>query len=325
MDINNNDNKNESASIIERNVENETIEKNFESEENNTFIKPVKKTFTEKLLDKIPSLSVKNYKMVVALFILVSVALSVFRVIVIENSVEAPGFVSENNYYKLENTSYTNLFMVICIACAFLALIFGCFSRKINFWENKHSNGFVFVSSLTGFCMVGCSGFFIYRIALDNEMLNNFDLASIILMLMTGAYFVMDAVGFISKKVRPFCYVGVVVFSIVRLMARFLELHDAQHVSSNEYHLVSLAVLLLFFASNARGNIDGKPSLVYPFFGLLSMVLLWVYSLPEIYILLYEPYYVDRTFIFCIIDAVLGMYVCAKLLSVKGTNDEYSV
>ena len=324
MDINNNDNKNESTPIIIGDEENKTIENNFENEENDTFIKPVKKTVMDKLLDKIPSLSVKNYKLVVALFILVSIALAFFRVFVIEKSVESPGFVSENNYYKLEDTFYTNLFMIICVACGFVTLIFGLFSRKINFWENKHSNGFVFVSSLTGFCMVGCSGFFVYRIALNNETIGRFDLASIILMLMTGAYFVMDAVGFISKKVRPFCYVGVVVFSIVRLMASFLELHDAQHVSSNEYHLVGLAVLLLFFTANARGNIDGKPSLAYPFFGLLSMVLLWTYSLPEIYILLYEPYYVDRTFIFCIVDAVLGMYVCAKLLSVKDTNSQYS-
>ncbi len=323
MDINNNENKNESSAMLAGNGENEGSN-NAPDKNTAAPIKPPKKSFMEKQLDKLPSLGVKNYKLIVVLFAVVSIALSVFRVFVIENSVEKPGFISENTYYKLENTPYTKLFLMLCVVCGFAALIFGIFSRKTNFWENKHSNGFVFVSSLTGFCMVGCSGFFVYRIALNNETFNKLDLLSIILMLMTGAYFVMEAVGFISKEVRPFCYVGVVVFSIVRLMANFIELHDSQHVSSNEYHLVGLVALLLFFTSNARGNIDGKPSLAYPFFGLLSMVLLWVYSLPEIYVLLYEPYYVDRTFIFCIIDAALGMYVCAKLLSVKDTKGGHS-
>ena len=52
-------------------------------------------------------------------------------------------------------------------------------------------------------------------------------------------------------------------------------------------------------------------------FGLFSALALMIYAIPEIYISLFEPYHVDSTFIFCIVDIGLASYVLSKLMSVN--------
>jgi hypothetical protein len=110
---------------------------------------------------------------------------------------------------------------------------------------------------------------------------------------------------------------GTIAFGVVRLIYEFLECHDKQYFSSNEYHLVSLALILCFFCCSTRLHIYKKVGFWYKTFGLLAALSLLVYSIPEIYLCLFEPYYVDSKFVFCIVDSVMAFYVGAKLLSVK--------
>jgi hypothetical protein len=165
--------------------------------------------------------------------------------------------------------------------------------------------------------MVGCAGFFIYRSTLFSSPVTKLGYWVIILMLFTGVYFAMDAVGFIGEKLRPIFSIGAVFFCIVRLAYEFITLHEFQECSSNEYHLLGLAFLLLFFSCNARLHVYGKVGFWYKTFGLCAALTLLIYSIPEMYISLFEPYYVDSVFIFCVVDAVLAFYVLSKLLSVR--------
>ncbi len=266
---------------------------------------------------KLPSFSVKQYKFAVIIFSVLSIALSAFRIYTIKKSIGPFGFLSGDSSYRLSETVYTKVFLALYFVAIFAALVIGILSKGIRFGVNKRSNGFVFVSSLAGFCMVGCAGFFVYRSALMEAKLTNIEYLVVILMLFSGVFFAMDAVGFVTKKTRPWFTVGVTLFGAVRLLSEFLALHDQQYYSSNEYHLVSLAVILVFFCCNARFNIEGTAGVGYPFFGLFSAFSLLVYAVPEIYISFFEPRYVDSVFIFCVVDVVLAFYVVSKLMSVK--------
>ncbi len=300
------------------------LEKNFEyeGEEESTedFEKP--KKFRDKIKKMIPSLSGESYRFAVIVFTVFVAFLAAVRVFAIEQSVEFPGFSGEGSSYKLENTIYTSSFFVLYVLGCVAAFVISVFSHKVSFGTSKRSNPFIFISSLAGFCMVGCAGFFVYRLALIDASVSKLTYWVIILMLLTGAYFAMDAVGFITEKTRPLFSTVTVVFGIVRLISEFLSLHESQYLSSNEYHLVSLAALLLFFCNNARFHIYGKAGIWYRFFGLFAVLSLLVYALPEIYISLFEPYYVDSVFVFCLVDAVLAFYIIAKLLSVRNLSSE---
>ena len=173
--------------------------------------------------------------------------------------------------------------------------------------------------------MVGCAGFFVYRLSIIDVPTSKLNYLVILLMLCTGAYFALDAVGFISNKTRPWFATLAVGFGIARLISEFLNLHDSQYLSSNEYHLVSLTALLLFFVNNARLHVYENAGIWYRFFGLISALSLMVYALPEIYISLFEPYYIDSVFVFCLVDAVLALYVIAKLLSVKNLKHKAEI
>jgi hypothetical protein len=190
----------------------------------------------------------------------------------------------------------------------------------------KRSNLYVFVSSLAGFCMVGCAGFFMYRRTLREVETTNLEYFVIILMLFTGVYFALDAIGMASPKMKPWFATIVAVYGVARVFSEFMVLHEFQYFSSNEYHLVSLVATMLFLCSDARLQIYGKVGMTHTAFGLFAVLALWVYTVPEMYISLFSPlfapYYVDSVFIFCIVDVVFGFYIVAKLLSVRTKDGE---
>ncbi len=289
---------------------------------NNEVSKKKESVIKNKLKQIIPSMSAETYKVAVIIFIVFIVFLSIARIITIENSVEFPGFTSENSNYKLADTVYTSVFLAMYVAGGVAALLLAVFSHNVSYSSTKRSNPFVFVSSLVGFCMVGCAGFFVYRSTLVEQPLTKTGLWVVILMLFTGSYFAMDAVGFISEKLRPLFSFGTMAFCMVRLMYEFLNCHNFQSFSSNEYHLVALTLMLLFFSSNTKFHVYGKAGFLFKFYGLFSALSLLIYTLPEIYISLFEPYYVDSTFIFSVVDAVLAFYILAKILSVRKIKPE---
>ncbi len=276
-----------------------------------------KNTFTDKVKKMIPGMSAETYKFAVMIYIIFIAVLSIIRVVAIEKSVQFPGFTGNNTNYKLDETIYTRVFTALYILGAIAAFVIGVFSHRVSFSTNKRSNSFVFVSSLAGFCMVGCAGFIVYRSTLLSTSMTKLGYWVIVLMLLTGVYFSMDAVGFVGEKSRPLFSLGTIGFGGVRLAYDFLDLHDVQRFSSNEYHLLSLSLLLIFFCCSTRLYIYGKVGFWYKTFGLFTALSLLIYSLPEIYILLFKPYYVDSTFIFCIVDAVLAFYILTKLWCVK--------
>lgn len=291
----------------------------MEKEKNTTKIEK-KLPLMERITAKIPSVSFESYIRVIIGYIVFIAVLCAVRVITIKNSVEFPGFTGESASYKLDDTIYTSVFALLyCIAGA-MAFIIPLFSGKIGYSLTKRSNPFVFISSLAGFCMVGCSGFFIYRIRLVSESMTKLDIWVIILMLFTGAYFALDAVGFLTEKLKPVFSFGTIAFGMVRLASEFINNHDKQYLSSNEYHLLSLALVLLFFSHNTRFLIHKANNFWLKFFGLFASCSLLVYSVPELYLSISEPYYVDSVFIFCIIDFVLAIYILARLLSVKNAS-----
>ncbi len=304
-------------------IEND-LENNFEYEhdEDAEMESEQPKKLRDRIKKMIPSLSGESYRFAVIAFTVFVAFLAAIRVFAIEQSVEFPGFSGDGNSYKLENTIYTTSFLILYVIGCVAAFVISAFSHKVSFGTSKRSNPFIFISSLAGFCMVGCAGFFVYRLTLIDVPASKMTYWVIILMLLTGAYFAMDAVGFITEKTRPWFSTVTVVFGIVRLISEFLKLHESQYLSSNEYHLVSLTAVLLFFCNNARFHIYGKAGIWYRFFGLFSVLTLLAYALPEIYISLFEPYYVDSVFVFCLVDAVLAFYIIAKLLSVRNFKSE---
>ncbi|MBE6649436.1 MAG: hypothetical protein E7614_07965 [Ruminococcaceae bacterium] len=310
-------NKNENIIIEERANKGELSVDNNENNEKKT-------TFRDIIKEKFPSLSPTAYRIAVIAFCLYSVLLAVFRAFAIEKSVEFPGFTGGSDVYKLDDTVYTRVFFVLYCLGAVAAFLISLFSHKITYGANKRSNSFVFVSSLAGFCMVGCAGFFVYRMGLIEAEFSKLNYWIIIFMLLTGTFFAMDAVGFITKKTKPWFNVGVVIFSVLRVLSDFIELHGKQNVSSNEYHIVSLTALLIFFCCNSRLHIYGSANIWFRFFGLFAALSTIIYALPEIYISLFEPYYVDSIFIFCIVDAVLAFYVLTKLLSIRSIKENVS-
>lgn len=286
-------------------------------------IKKEKKDKRRNAIKKIvPAVSVDNYRVLILVFALFSVLLSAFRVVVIKESVEFPGFTGENQWYKLATTAYTNTFLYLYAAGAVFAFIIALVSHKVEFGTRKRSNAFVFVSSLAGFCMVGCAGFLVYRMALTTDNVSKIEYWVIIFMLITGAFYAMDSVGFVSEKLKPWFATIVIGFGMTRLMEEFFRLSQQQFWSSNEYHFVSLVALMLFFVNNAKFHISEKAGIWYRFFGLFSALSLLVYSLPEIYITLFEPYYTDTALVFCIVDVTLACYSLTKLLSVKSSKQK---
>ncbi len=274
----------------------------------------------ERIVAKLPSVSYNAYiKIIVGYIVLVAVMCAV-RVITIKNSVEFPGFTGDRASYKLDDTIYTSVFTMLYFVVGAIAFIIPLFSGKIGYSLTKRSNPFVFISSLVGFCMVGCAGFFIYRVRLVSESMTNLDVWVIIFMLFTGSYLALDAVGFLSEKLKPVFSFGTIAFGISRLASEFINTHDKQYLSSNEYHLLSLALVLLFFSHNTRFLIHKENSFWLKFFGLFASFALLVYAVPELYLAISEPYYVDSVFIFCIVDLVLAIYILARLLSVKDVS-----
>lgn len=287
-------------------------------------LKEKKPSLMDRLAKKLPPMSLERYRFSVVLYIVFIALMSILRVITIEKSIEFPGFTGENSNYKLEDTVYTKLFLILFVLGGVVSFLIGLFAYEIKYSRSKRSNVFVFVSSLAGFCMVGCAGFFIYRSTLVDIQMTRVGYISIILMLITGAYFAMDAIGFVGETSRPIFSMIAIGFGIARLMYEFIRLHDFQYYSSNEYHLISLIALLIFFCNDAKHVVYGKVGVIYKSIGLFASLSLLIYSLPEIYLSLFEPYYVDSNFIFCIVDVSLAFYVLAKLFSARRVLTENS-
>lgn len=289
---------------------------------NDKILEPKQESFLiRKLKNAVPGFSVGTYKAAVVIYIIYASVLALFRIFVIENSVEFPGFTSENLGYRLQTNFYTSLFFVLYSVGVIFAFGVGLLSHRVSFSPTKRSNPSVFVSSLAGFCMVGCAGFFVCRSALSDNMPTKLGLWVVVLMLFTGVYFAMDSIGFIGEKTRPFFSFGTIAFCITRLIYEFLECHDKQSFSSNEYHMVSLVLILCFFCCSSRLCVYKKVGFWYKSFGLLATLTLLIYTIPEIYLFLFEPYSAESTFVFCIIDTSLAFYVAAKLLSAQKTKE----
>lgn len=265
------------------------------------------------------SASVKKYKAFIFTSFAAAVALAVARLIIIMNNIEVASLENSDGLYYLEGTVAPAVFVCICLAAAIGffagAVILG---GRIKFSFNGENPSVTFASALTGLMLVTLALYYAYRMLFEKVQYNWAFSAIIVLTVLSAAYFLTVSSKRAGKRLRrimPLFSMVPVVLTAARLLFDFVDRSLTVTASSYGYHLMGLVSLMLFLCCEGRFTVGYRRKRIYIALGLITGMLLLIYSLPALYLALFWPLKFTDVTVYCVADLIITVYIFCRLFS----------
>lgn len=226
-----------------------------------------------------------KYRITIGVFCLVSIALAFWREQMTRMFAESVG-ISESIVYdniKIIGDWRVSVFPYLVIAMLGVAFVFSLLAGRYGDQTVEYKDiASVFCSSLTAFMMLTTASFDVYYYFCGAEY-SIFQWAIVCMLLLSCAFFLYASSKNVAPRSKLFMMLSIlpIVLMALRVMEYFFTIHS-RPVDANElFHLFSMAAMMMFFLEEGKfsaGNGNGK---MYIFYGLSSVLLTFVYSLPH--------------------------------------------
>ena len=261
----------------------------------------------------------RQKRIIMSIVIILSLALSVYRVLVIQNNIDVSPTAEDANYY-LKDSDETVAFAVMT---AVALVLFSCCAF---FLRKKMSNkieaaepSVIFTSSLSGFLIVGCIFYYFFYFASDVTQINFFITAIIITALISSVYFLLNASGKAQSRSKAIAWfsVGPIACYALRLLNEFMKRGTSHYPSSSVYLLLSIIAFMLFFLAEGKYKSGNGSVITYMLFGFLSIQLALTYSLPTLYLSAFWVFPTNSEMLYSAVDLTVAMYIASRLFQLK--------
>lgn len=265
------------------------------------------------------SANVNKYKAFIFTSFVAAIVLAVARLIIIMNNIEVASLENSDGLYYLEGTVAPTVFVCICLAAA-LGFFVGAvlLGGKIRFSFNEESSSVMFASALTGLMLVTLAVYYAYRMVFEKAKFSGGFIAVIVLTVLASAYFLTLSSNRARKKLSrliPLFSMIPIVLTAARLLFDFVDRSLTVTASSYGYHLMGLASLMLFLCCEGRFTVGYRRKRIYIALGLITGMLLLIYSLPALYLALFWPLKFTDVTVYCVADLIITVYIFSRLLS----------
>jgi hypothetical protein len=258
--------------------------------------------------------------------IILSLALSVYRVLVIQNNIEVSPTAEDANYY-LKDSDETVTFAVVTVVLLVLFSLCAFFLRKK--MSNEIETGepsVIFTSSLSGFLIIGCVFYYFFYFVTDKSQINFFVAAIIVTALISSVYFLLNASGKAEtrRKVTAWFSIAPIACYALRLLNEFIKRGTSHYPSSSVYLLLSIIAFMLFFLAEGKFKSGNGNVMLYMLFGFLSIQLSLTYSLPTLYLSAFWVFPTNSDMLYSAVDLTVAMYIASRLFQLKcvGCEDD---
>ena len=269
----------------------------------------------------------------VGIMLMLGLVFSAIRTVLLSLNIEVSR-VYEDQFYYLPDSFAFKAFAVATILAVVIALylaIVGGRKRKIEF---DRKNFVVSAAScMLAFVMMGEAVMFFssehsseYSESVDavaaKFLTNKLEFLMIMLAVVCGVVFLVNGVRINSTCTLSLFTLAPLVFSAVRIIEEFLRAGSSPRASSGSYHILGLVAVLLYFLCEGKAFSGIGSAAFYYFYGYCSILLLLIYSVPNIILPCFGPFEFDYHTFLSVVDLVLAVYIASRMASVKENYSE---
>ncbi|HOJ49047.1 MAG TPA: hypothetical protein PLD48_09345 [Bacillota bacterium] len=261
----------------------------------------------------------RQKRIIMSIVIILSLAVSIYRIFVIQNNIDVSPTAEDANYY-LKDTDETVAFAVITVVLLVLFSVCAFFLRKkMNNEIESVEPSVIFTSSLSGFLIIGCIFYYFFYFLGDERELSFFVVAIIITALISSVYFLLNASGKAPSRRKAAAWLSVAPIACYafRLLNEFMKRGTSHYPSSSVYLLLSIIAFMLFFLAEGKFKSGSGNVGTYMLFGFLSIHLSLTYSLPTLYLSAFWVFPTSSELLYAAVDLTVAMYVAARLFQLK--------
>ncbi len=247
----------------------------------------------------------------------VSVVLAFLRTMVIINNMENNH--NNHSYYLLDNFQ-SNSFSVLAVIFVPLLFVLAFLYGKGKKTAPQVSNLLNSAASCTlAFVIFGTFIVFAADCFSKPETLGFLNYIVAFFSVLTAATFLFTGIEVRNNKLLSVLVVVPMMFTLFRLLADFLSTNSAPFANSGGYHLVGMAVLLLYFLCEGKSYLSMGSAIYLYAYGYLAIFLLLVYAVPNLILhcLGFGVFYFDYSAALSVVDIVFVFYIAARLASAK--------
>ncbi|MBR6777244.1 MAG: hypothetical protein IKM27_05815 [Clostridia bacterium] len=269
---------------------------------------------------------VKKYKAFILANLCAALAFAAARLLIIMNNIEVDSLENSDGLYYLEGTASPTVFVCFCIAAVIACLVGAMLlTGKVKFALNNECSSVAFASALIGFMLLTLAAYYLYRIVFEHVKYSAGFIAVIVLTVLSAVYFLSVSSKRANKKlarVLPLLSMIPIVLTAARLLYDFVDRSLTVTASSYGYHLMGLASLMLFLCCEGRFLVGYRRKRVYVALGLITSLLLLIYSVPALYLSLFWPLKLTDVTVYCVADLIMTVYIYCRLLSMPVSEEE---
>ena len=263
-----------------------------------------------------------RYKIFMAGVAAAAILLSVFRIVVMINHIQINTVGID---FYLDRVPAVTAFDIsaaaICIAAAVFSFFLGkTASRKLEY----DTAAVIFRSALSGFMMLSSGLYLLYRFFAARELFYAYDIIPVIFTLLASAAFFLYS----SKKVSAFspvtAYFGLlpVIAVAARLIVDYVSQKDYPSTDINAYHILGLLALTLFLVNEGKFAIGKGSPFFYMLFGSVSVIFLFVYSVPYIVLAAFWLMPLNDMVMYSALDIIAALYILSRIMSLAPAERE---
>lgn len=245
-----------------------------------------------------------------------SLIFAVVRTFIVYNNMEKN--IYETDTYYVSDNFLSKLFLVgffVCLALfVFFALRIGKGKRVV---ANRNNELVSVVSCALGFVLLGAVIIFVYNALIIKNPVDKFAGIVALFSVLSGVVFLLMGLKACSKKLLGFGMLLPIFMVVFRLLKDFIGANSAPLASSGAYHIMGLALLLLFLLCEGKGFLSKGSAMFYYAYGYCAMMLLAVYALPNLILHSFGILQFDYDAAFSVADLFVAIYIYGRLASGK--------
>lgn len=260
----------------------------------------------------------RQKRLILAWVILIGIAASIYRIIVIKNNIEITR--SDDFDYYLFDSPATYYFAVLTAGLILLCIITAVYlGKRMNNSLVQSEPSVIFTSSLSGFLLFGAVFYYIFYFSDHKNELSPLVYGIIASAAISAVFFLMNASGRAesNKKAASWLSLAPIAFFAFRLLYDFIRQSTMHNVSSAPYLLLSLVAFLLFFLAEGKFRVGSGNITFYMLYGFLSVLLSLIYALPALALSAFWLLPTNYTMIYSAIDLTIVLYIVSRVFSLN--------
>lgn len=242
--------------------------------------------------------------------------LAAFRTVILTYNMEKN--IYENDTYYLPDNFIVNAFSVITVA---FLLFFGAMAfatgRKKRFELEQKVTSVSTASCLLAFVIIGAVIVYVFSCVSSKELPSNVGLIILVFSVLSAVSFLITGLRQCNKKTLALTALFPIFLSVFRLLGDFIRTSSAPLASSGTYHITGLAALLIYFLCEGKSHIKEGSAAIYFAAGYSSVILLLVYSVPDLIMHCFGMFVFDYYAAFSVMDIAAVVYICTRMSNIK--------